>query len=94
MLGRSPKFEAARGSNLAPLCLTLRKENSILTRKTARKGATRKTAGKAPIPAKKHRALVRAAAAGARQVRISRELAAASAKTIAHRRSMGPSLLL
>jgi hypothetical protein len=56
-----------------------------LTRKTVRKAPTRKTTGKAPASAKKRRPLARTAAAGARQVRISRELAAASAKTIAHR---------
>ena len=53
--------------------------------KTARKGTTRKTTGKAPVSAKKQRGLTRTAAAGLRQVRIGRELAAASAKTIAHR---------
>ena len=53
--------------------------------KTARKGTTRKTTGKAPVPAKKQRGLTRTAAAGVGQVRIGRELAAASAKTIAHR---------
>jgi hypothetical protein len=56
-----------------------------LTRKTVRKAPTRKTTGKAPASAKKRRPLARTAAAGARQVRIGRELAAASAKTIAHR---------
>ena len=56
-----------------------------MTRKTARKRATRKTTGKAPVPAKKQRGLARTAAAGVRQARIGRELAAASAKTIAHR---------
>ena len=56
-----------------------------MTRKTARKGATRKITAKAPIRAKKHRTPARAAAAGVRQARIGRELAAASAKTIAHR---------
>ena len=56
-----------------------------MTPKTARKDTTRKTLGKAPVPAKKQRGLTRTAAAGVRQVRIGRELAAASAKTIAHR---------
>jgi hypothetical protein len=56
-----------------------------LAPKTARKGTTRKTTGKAPVPAKRKRELTGIAAAGVRQARIGRELAAASAKTIAHR---------
>jgi hypothetical protein len=85
MLRRSQKSRGGRDFALVRLSPTYRKENSILTPKTARKGATRKTTGKAPVSAKKQRGLARTAAAGVRQARISRELAAASAKTIAHR---------
>ena len=53
--------------------------------KKARKAATRKTAVKTPVSAKKHRGLARTAAASVRQARVGRELVAASAKTIAHR---------
>jgi hypothetical protein len=56
-----------------------------LSPKKARKGATRKTTVKTPVLAKKQRGLARTAAAGVRQARMGGELAAASAKTIAHR---------
>ena len=56
-----------------------------MTPKKVRKSATRKTTGKTPVPAKKHRGLARTAAASVRQARVGRELAVASAKTMAHR---------
>ena len=84
MLGTRMNLAAGRDSGFVRLT-PHRKENSVLAPKTARKGTTRKTTGKAPVPAKKQRGLTRTAAAGVRQVRIGRELAAASAKTIAHR---------
>jgi hypothetical protein len=56
-----------------------------LTPKKARKSSTRKTTGKTPVSAKKHRGLARTAAASVRQGRVGRELAVASAKTMAHR---------
>jgi hypothetical protein len=56
-----------------------------LTTRKAPKAATRKPARKTPVSAKKGRGLPRAAAASVRQARVGRELAAASAKTIAHR---------